>query len=122
MKSSHKEKKRKGEVGCNHYRMASSVKISDVMVRLQCERCSSTLTEPRMLHCKHQYCKRCLDELLQFRPDGSALIKCPDGCVKITRIDSTGTTVELDVDYRVRDIADMVRKDSGAPVQSITDR
>ena len=46
--------------------------------------------------------------MLDFGQDGSAFIKCPHDCNRITSLSSTLTTNDLDVDFRVVQILDIV--------------
>lgn len=82
--------------------------IDKVEKKLECCCCLSTLCEPHMLACNHQFCKKCLDGLLVFHDDGSAFIECPQGCSRVTGLSCDETTNDLYVDYRVCDIVDVV--------------
>ena len=75
---------------------------------LECEICLSTICNPKQLKCDHTFCKNCLDKILAFSPDGSATIKCPNGCHIVTPISPTQTTGHLSVNYMVKSMVDVV--------------
>lgn len=84
--------------------MVLSININELDKKVQCAICLDTVCNPKSLTCQHSYCKRCLDNLLQFNNNGSASIKCPKGCAIETQISSTETTNNLPINYMLKDI------------------
>ena len=71
---------------------------------LKCAICFETFDNPKQLECYHIYCKECLDALLEFNDDGSAIIKCPLQCQEQTVFTCNSTTNNLRVAYEFKGI------------------
>ncbi|XP_069619319.1 E3 ubiquitin-protein ligase TRIM11-like [Ranitomeya imitator] len=50
---------------------------TDLRNELDCSICLSTYTDPVMLRCGHNFCRACIDRVLD-REDGSGVYSCPD--------------------------------------------
>lgn len=57
--------------------MAEAVSYKTISCSENCVICTGNQINPKTLTCQHFFCKDCLDELVTFREDGSALISCP---------------------------------------------
>ena len=80
---------------------------------LECGVCMTLLHNPKILKCNHWFCKMCLDEILDFDPDGSAVIVCPLKCECITLIASDKTTDDLAIPYQLTGLLDVFAKQKG---------
>ena len=74
---------------------------------LECGICMNQLHTPKVLHCQHSFCKNCIDNILQFKPDGSADITCPFRCAGLTTIGPAETTADLKSNFQLLGIVDM---------------
>lgn len=83
-----------------------SLSYDELSQILECPICLEVIEEPKKLVCDHNYCKRCLDGLLSFHPNGTATIKCPKGCPELTKISKNETTKSLRGDYMLKKILD----------------
>ena len=75
--------------------MASADINKELEELVECMFCLDRLTNPKVLHCTHSFCKTCLDTMLEFRSDGSAKVECPLRYSVTTDIDSDETTNDL---------------------------
>ena len=66
------------------------------------------LANPKVLHCNHSYCKTCLDNILQFRGDGSGFIVCPVRCEGQTEVKEGKTTNDLNVPVQLKSLMELV--------------
>ena len=73
--------------------------------RLRCSLCLGIYEDPKYLTCLHSFCKTCIDKTLQFNPDGSAQIVCPE-CKEVTSIRLPQTTSDLRANFQIRGIVD----------------
>ena len=73
---------------------------------LECAICLDVYVKPKDLVCRHTFCKGCVDNILQFNEDGSAIINCPKKCKEQTFIDTVGTTNDLGTNFRFKSIVD----------------
>lgn len=73
---------------------------------LECKICLNTYHNRKQLNCGHTYCKDCLDDILQFRENGSAELSCPLRCTKRTILNQDETTASLMTVYSLTDILD----------------
>ena len=75
---------------------------------VECNICLGILQDPKELRCTHSYCKRCLDGVLKFNPDGSALLRCPLRCREVTKIGVDETTNDLKTPVQLKNVIDYV--------------
>ena len=73
---------------------------------LQCPICIDRLENPKDLLCNHTFCKGCLDDLLEFHNDGSAIIHCPMKCKPANYINNSATTNDLKTSYHLKSMLD----------------
>ena len=80
----------------------------DVEVRinqaLECSICLDLFENPKMLSCTHEFCKRCLEDILTFKKDGSAIITCPLRCDNETILSSQQTAHDLAASYTTKNV------------------
>ena len=93
--------------------MAMSADFHDEISKgLECGVCMALLDNPKMLNCHHWFCKICIDQILDFHPDGSARIICPMKCESSTLIDRDKTTGDLAIPYQLTGLLDVFAKKS----------
>ena len=85
--------------------MAASM---NVLKHFECSICFETYSNPKQLACNHQYCKVCLDGMLEFQADKSAVIKCPQRCADVTCIGKDETTNNLRVCYEFKNLLEVM--------------
>ena len=81
--------------------------LDRIAKQIECGICLQPFVNPRLLQCGHTYCKNCLDEVLVFNSDGSAVINCPKRCEGANHIPADKTTECLGVNYELQGIVDM---------------
>jgi len=57
--------------------MAAAIDTEQMKSGLECSICLQKMVNPKILTCSHKFCKECLEEILVFREDGSAIVACP---------------------------------------------
>ena len=67
-----------------------------------CSICLDNFSYPKQLACFHHYCRTCLDDILKFQVDESAIIECPQRCQEVTHIGKMDTTNSLRATYDFR--------------------
>ncbi|XP_057300379.1 E3 ubiquitin-protein ligase TRIM56-like [Hydractinia symbiolongicarpus] len=77
---------------------------------LKCKICLDQFEHPKLLSCGHTYCKNCLDEILIFKEDGSAEIRCSLKCTASMIIAADQTTSCFTKNYSLSDIVDEVER------------
>ena len=92
----------------NMVEMAESIDLSKLRKRLECGICLNVVCRPKALVCNHSFCKRCLDKILRFSPNGAAIIKCPNGCKTETFLSSTQTTNDLEINFMLKSVLDLL--------------
>ena len=58
---------------------------------MACAVCLDQIKDPKTLTCHHSFCKECVEDLVKFIDDGSAVIMCPLGCSEINKLNSAET-------------------------------
>ena len=81
---------------------SENLNISD---HLQCSICLDIYDDPKYLTCLHSFCKKCIDETMQFNHGGSARIVCPE-CKEVTLIGLYQTTHDLHANFQIQCIVD----------------
>lgn len=103
--------------------MSEDIDIMQLQKYLECSICLDIFTNPRLLTCRHQFCKECLDEIIVFNEDGSAIINCPLKCSKPTILNQYQTTNDLGGSYEFTGMLEILRTDKikpGVPLCSFT--
>lgn len=54
--------------------------LEDISRELECSICGSIMIDPRVLHCQHSFCLRCIFVLIKRDRSQNPSIKCPFGC------------------------------------------
>jgi hypothetical protein len=54
--------------------------LEDITRELECSICGSVMIDPRVLHCQHSFCLRCIFVLIKRDRSQNPFIKCPFGC------------------------------------------
>lgn len=99
--------------------MEAVVDLEKLGKYLECSICLSKYSNPQQLTCRHQFCKECLDNILEFQDDGSAVINCPNRCREQTVIGKRQTTNDLGVSYEFKGMLEMLKlKDKKLDVSS----
>ena len=73
---------------------------------IQCSICLENYSNPKELLCRHLFCKKCIDDILRFNQDGSAVIDCPQRCERKTVISNIETTNDLGSNFHINNIVD----------------
>ena len=79
---------------------------------LECTICLDLYENPKSLKCGHEFCQRCLEGILVFRPNGSATITCPMRCAEKTVLKKDQTTNDLLTPYTVKNMLDTYEVDA----------
>ena len=90
--------------------MATTDYQNEISKILQCSICLEILDNPKSLICQHSFCKTCLDNLLQFRQFGGAVLDCPYRCERRTFIKKNETTNDLSTPYQLKQILELHAK------------
>ena len=88
---------------------------------LECSICLELFDDPKMLRCTHEFCKRCLEDVVTFRKDGSAIITCPLRCDKGTVLNNNQTVHDLAASYTTKNMLDTVKTDDPEAESTSTD-
>ena len=75
---------------------------------VECNICLERLYNAKILDCGHEFCKVCIDRILKFLPDKSAVVSCPLRCKKKTYIKADKTTNNLMTAMRVNNIIEFI--------------
>lgn len=99
--------------------MAGNLILGLLDDQLICSLHGGTIEEPTELACKHSFCRRCLERLVE--KDGGSQIRCPC-CRSVTKLVEEGVTALP----TAQDIQDLLRARNGLlrdpePVQSPPD-
>ena len=89
--------------------MAEGVDIGHLRSMLECSVCLEQYENPKMLKCTHEFCKECLEEILQFNADGSASITCPMRCTDKTTLNSVTTVNDLATSFIAKNILESLK-------------
>ena len=84
--------------------MAEAVDIQKLKSFLTCSICLDNFDNPKRLTCSHLFCKCCLEDLVEFSPDGTAIIECPMRCKVQTFLDDNETLDDLPPSYEIKGI------------------
>ena len=85
--------------------MASSKDyVKDMEKLVECGICLDRLNNPKDLICSHSFCKSCIEDILEFRPNKCAVIRCPMRCEKVTIIKPNKTVNDLTTSIHLKQI------------------
>ena len=91
--------------------MASTDGYDLVLKMLECSICLEKFETPKTLVCSHDFCKTCVEKILEFQPDGSAWITCPMRCRDKTFISKDQVVDSLPTSITLKNMADVLGKD-----------
>ena len=74
---------------------------------LMCAICCDQYKDPRMLPCRHAFCKRCLEEYQESREQQRDILVCPV-CKKATNLPPQGIS-SLPADFKMKSIVDVMQ-------------
>ena len=93
---------------------AASVDVKDLEKLVECNLCLDQLVEPKMLNCPHSFCKACIeDNILEFRHDKTAVIRCPLRCENETIIEADKTVNDLPTSIHLKNIIELINEVQG---------
>ena len=95
--------------------MASTDGYDLVLKMLECSICLEKFETPKTLVCSHDFCKTCVEKILEFQPDGSAWITCPMRCRDKTFISKDQVVDSLPTSITLKNMADVLGKDKPLP-------
>ena len=79
---------------------------------LECSICLDVYENPKTLRCSHEYCARCLEDVMVFQRDGSVKIACPMRCTEDTVLNNDQTVKHLATSYTIKSLLDTLREDT----------
>ena len=83
--------------------------LTDLKKSVECIVCQEPQLLSKDLPCHHSFCKGCLDDMVTFRDDGSAVLTCPLKCIGNVVIKSNETTNSLPINYTLQSVLDLVK-------------
>ena len=90
------------------------LKAKDLEKLVECNLCLHQLVEPKMLNCPHSSCKSCIeDNILEFRHDKTAVIRCPLRCENETVIEADKTVNDLTTSIHLKNIIELLKEAQG---------
>ena len=113
--------------GVSNYKMATKNDDAELEEVCQCSVCLERYSDPRMLPCHHCFCKECLEDLLNVRPQGGKIsfnrdvqIVCPN-CRDICKFEDEKNLSSLPRNLHLSQVVDLLHKRSSKKHEDVNE-